>query len=122
MKTILFIEDEPTLQKTLGDFLAQGDYKVISALDGKTGLRLARSEKPDLILLDLVLPSMHGFDILKGLKGSRETKEIPVIILTNLEKMEDVEKAIELGARTYLVKTKYAIEEIMEKIEKTLKK
>lgn len=122
MKTILFIEDEPTLQKTLGDVLDQEDYKVISALDGKIGLRLAKSEKPDLILLDLVLPKMHGFEILRELKKDPETEEIPVIILTNLERMEDVEKAIELGAKTYLVKTKYAIEEIMEKIEKILKK
>ena len=120
MKKILFIEDESTLQKTLGDVLAQGNYKVISALDGKIGLRLAKSEKPDLILLDLVLPGMHGFEILRELKKDPETEEIPVIILTNLEKMEDVEKAIELGAKTYLVKTQYKIEEIMDKIKKVL--
>jgi len=120
MKTILFIEDESTLQKTLGDILTQEGYRVISALDGKIGLRLAKSEKPDLILLDLVLPSMHGFEVLKELKKDNETEEIPVIILTNLEKMEDVEKAIELGAKTYLVKTKYEIEEVMRKVKKTL--
>ncbi|MBU2635167.1 response regulator [Patescibacteria group bacterium] len=120
MKKILFIEDESTLQKTFEDVLTHGGYKVISALDGKIGLRLAKSEKPDLILLDLVLPSMHGFEVLKELKKNSETESIPVIILTNLEKMEDVEKAIELGAKTYLVKTKYAIEEIMEKIKKIL--
>ena len=120
MKKILFIEDESTLQKTLGDVLAQEDYKVISALDGKIGLRLAKSEKPDLILLDLVLPKMHGFEILRELKKDPETEEIPVIILTNLEKMEDVEKAIELGAKTYVVKTQYKIEEIMDKIKKVL--
>lgn len=120
MKTILFIEDESTLQKTFGDILTQDKYKMISALDGKIGLRLAKSEKPDLILLDLVLPSMHGFEVLKKLKQDPETKEIPVIILTNLEKMEDVEEAIKLGAKTYLVKTQYRIEEIMEKVKKAL--
>lgn len=120
MKTILFIEDESTLQKTFGDILTQDKYKMISALDGKIGLRLAKSEKPDLILLDLVLPSMHGFEVLKKLKQDPETKEIPVIILTNLEKMEDVEEAIELGAKTYLVKTQYRIEEVMEKVKKAL--
>lgn len=120
MKTILFIEDESTLQKTFGDILTQDKYKMISALDGKIGLRLAKSEKPDLILLDLVLPSMHGFEVLKELKQDPETKEIPVIILTNLEKMEDVEEAIELGAKTYLVKTQYRIEEVMEKVKKAL--
>lgn len=120
MKTILFIEDESILQKTFGDILTQDKYRMISALDGKIGLRLAKSEKPDLILLDLVLPSMHGFEVLKRLKQDPETKEIPVIILTNLEKMEDVEEAIELGAKTYLVKTQYRIEEVMEKVKKAL--
>jgi len=120
MKKILFIEDESTLQKTFGDILTEDKYKMISALDGKTGLRLAKSEKPDLILLDLVLPSMHGFEVLKRLKQDPETEKIPVIILTNLEKMEDVKEAIELGANTYLVKTQYRIEEVMEKVKKAL--
>lgn len=120
MKKILFIEDESTLQKTFGDILTQNKYKMISALDGKIGLRLAKSEKPDLILLDLILPSMHGFEVLKRLKQDLETEKIPVIILTNLEKMEDVKEAIELGAKTYLVKTQYRIEEVMEKIKKAL--
>ncbi len=120
MKTILFIEDESTLQKTFGDILTQDKYRMISALNGKIGLRLAKSEKTGLILLDLVLPSMHGFEVLKRLKQDPETKEIPVIILTNLEKMEDVEEAIQLGAKTYLVKTQYRIEEVMEKVKKAL--
>jgi len=120
MKKILFIEDESTLQKTFGDVLTHYEYKVISALNGEIGLRLAKSEKPDLILLDLILPRMHGFDVLKKLKQDSETEKIPVIILTNLEKMEDVEKAIELGAKTYLVKTQYKIEEVLDKIKKVL--
>lgn len=120
MKKILFIEDEPTLQKTVGDILKQESYETISALDGETGLRLAKSEKPDLILLDLILPKMHGFEVLKELKISPETKEIPVIILTNLERMEDVDKAIELGATTYLVKTQYEIKGVIEKIKKAI--
>jgi len=120
MKTILFIEDESALQKAFGDILTRDKYKMISALDGEIGLRLAKSQKPDLILLDLVLPSMHGFEVLKRLKQDPETKKIPVIILTNLEKMKDVEEAIELGARTYLVKTEYRIEEILQKVKKIL--
>ena len=120
MKKILFIEDESALQKTLEDILKQGSYKMISALDGETGLRLAESEKPDLILLDLILPRMHGFEVLKKLKGDSKTKDIPVIILTNLEGMKDINQAIELGATTYLVKTKYTIEEVIEKVEKAL--
>ncbi|PIR71906.1 MAG: response regulator [Candidatus Nealsonbacteria bacterium CG10_big_fil_rev_8_21_14_0_10_36_24] len=120
MKKILFIEDESVLQKAFGDVLQQKGYKILSALDGEIGLRMARSEKPDLILLDLILPRLHGFEVLKKLKEDPETKEIPVIVLTNLEKMEDINKAIELGATTYLVKTEYKIEEVIEKIKKII--
>lgn len=122
MKKILFIEDEATLQKTFGDILKQADYEIISALDGETGLKLAKAKKPDLILLDLILPAMSGFEILEKLKKDPETKGIPVIVLTNLERMEDVEQAIKAGATTYLVKTQYKIEEVIEKIKKTLAK
>ncbi len=121
MKKILFIEDEATLQKTFGDILKQAGYEIISATDGETGLRLANTKKPDLILLDLILPAMDGFEILEKLKKDPETKGIPVIVLTNLERMEDVERAIKVGATTYLVKTQYKIEEVIEKIKKILK-
>ena len=120
MKKILFIEDESALQKTFGEILRQEGYEMISALDGETGLRLAKSEKPDLILLDLILPKMPGFDVLKKLKEDNETKDIPVIVLTNLENIKDVDRAIELGATTYLVKAKYSLEEIVEKIKNAL--
>jgi len=120
MKTILFIEDESALQKTFGEIVAQGGYQMISALDGEIGLRVAKEKKPDLILLDLILPKIHGFDVLKKLKEENETRDIPVIVLTNLEGLEDVEKALKLGATTYLVKVNYSLEEILEKIKKAL--
>ena len=93
---------------------------MVSAMDGKYGLKLAATEKPDLILLDLILPRIHGFDVLKKLKEDDETKNIPIIVLTNLEGTGDVEKALELGATTYLIKTNYTLEEIIAKIKKTL--
>ncbi len=120
MKIILFIEDESALQKTFGEILTQEGYQMISALDGEIGLRLARDKKPDLILLDLILPKVNGFDVLRKLKEDKETKDIPVIVLTNLEEMGNVDKAIELGATTYLVKASYGLEEIVEKIKKAL--
>ena len=119
-KTILFIEDESALQKTVGDLLRGEGYEMISALDGEVGLRLAKEKKPDLILLDLILPRVHGFDVLKRLKEDPKTKEIPVIVLTNLEGLGDVDKAIELGANTYLVKAQYTLQEVVEKVEKAL--
>jgi CheY-like chemotaxis protein len=120
MKTILFIEDESALQKTFGEIIKNEGYEIISALNGEDGLKLAKVKKPDLILLDLVLPKIHGFDVLKQLKSDPETKEIPVIVLTNLEEIGNVEKAIELGATTYLVKAQYSLPEVIEKIKKTL--
>lgn len=120
MKSILFIEDESALQKTFGDLLRQEKYEMISALDGEIGLELAKAKKPNLILLDLILPKAPGFEVLRRLKEDSATKEIPVIVLTNLESMEDIEKAIELGATTYLVKANYSLEEVLEKVKKTL--
>ena len=120
MKKILFIEDEPVLQKNLESIFQIEGYKTIGALDGEIGLRLTQKEKPDLILLDLVLPKISGFDVLKKLKGDKETKNIPVIILTNLETMDDINKAIELGATTYLVKVNYNLEELIEKVKQAL--
>jgi len=120
MKVILFIEDESALQKTFGEVLRQEGYDLISALDGEIGVRLAEDKKPDLILLDLVLPKLHGFEVLKKLKENKATKSIPVVVLTNLEGIGDVDKAIELGATTYLIKTQYSLEEVVEKIKKAL--
>jgi len=120
MKKILFVEDESALQKTFGEILKPEGYEMIPALDGEIGLRLAKTKKPDLILLDLILPKVHGFEVLKKLKEDQETKDIPVIVLTNLEGIGDVDKAIELGANTYLVKAAYSLEEVVTKIKKAL--
>lgn len=120
MKNILFIEDEPALQKTVGDILEIEGYKISSALDGEAGLKLAKEEKPDLILLDLILPKMHGFEVLKSLKEFDATKEIPVIVLTNLEGMGEIEKVMELGATSYLVKANYTLDEVLGKIKQAL--
>ena len=120
MKKILFIEDESALQKTFGDVLRQEGYEMISALDGEIGLNLAKKEKPDLILLDLILPKVYGIEVLRKLKEDKRTKEIPIIILTNLERMGDVSKSLELGAKTYLIKAQYSLEEVVAKIKKAL--
>ncbi len=119
-KTILFIEDESAAQKSLSSVLGSKGFKVVSALDGESGLRLAQEQKPDLILLDLILPKMDGFEVLGRLKKGEDTRDIPVIILTNLERMEDVEKALGLGAKVYLTKANYTLEEIVEKVDRAL--
>jgi len=121
MAKILFIEDEAALQSAVGKILTDEGYQIISALDGEIGLRLAQDELPDLILLDCILPRKNGFEVLAELKKDLKTSGIPVIILSNLEGSEDIQRMIELGATTYLVKTNYRLEEIMKKIKDTLK-
>jgi len=121
MKKILFIEDEPNLQKAIGEILKQEGYEIFGAFDGAQGIELAKKEKPDMILLDLILPKKDGFEVLKEIKADEEIKDTPVIILTNLEGSGDVEKALDLGATTYLVKANYELDDIVAKIKEFLK-
>lgn len=121
MKKILIIEDEPVLQKTLSTALEQEGYEIKNAVDGEIGLRLAKETKPDLILLDLILPKIDGFEALEVLKNDDETKDIPVIVLTNLESAEEIERALAMGATTYLVKANYDLKDIIQKISETIK-
>jgi CheY-like chemotaxis protein len=120
-KKILFVEDEPSLQKAISELLNQEGYEVLTASDGEEGLKRAKDKDPDLILLDLILPKKDGFEVLKEIKEDEKMKDIPVIVLTNLEGIGDVEKAIELGATTYLVKANYKLEDVVTKIKDFLK-
>ncbi len=123
MQTILIIEDEPILQKALSVALQQAGYEIKSALEGETGLKLAKEIKPNLILLDLILPKMDGFEILSlcKLKKDESAKDIPVIILTNLESSQDIERALVLGAKTYLVKANYDLKDVIQKVKENIK-
>jgi DNA-binding response OmpR family regulator len=120
MKRILFIEDEAVLQQTLGDALQLQGYKFLSAMDGAAGLRLAKSELPDLILLDLMLPGKDGFEILEELRNYSKTEHIPVIVLTNLEGLKDIDRVLSAGATTYLVKTRHGLEDVLKKVKESL--
>ena len=121
MAKILFIEDEPGLQKTVSEILRQEGFEILEALDGDTGIEIAKKEKPDLVLLDLILPKKDGFEVLKELKENPETKDIKIVVLTNLENSSDVEKALGLGATNYLVKANYELEEVVQKVKDLLK-
>ncbi len=121
-KKILVVEDEATLHKALVDVLGQAGYKTFSALDGAMGLELSQKEKPDLVLLDIILPKMDGFEVLKNIKGDKDTSSIPVLMLTNLGDMEDVQKALEYGANGYLVKADFHLDDVLRKVEEILAK
>lgn len=120
MPKILVVEDERSLQKALTDALVKEGMEVVNALDGEIGLSLAKKEMPDLILLDLILPKIDGFEVLKQLKADATTVKIPVVVLTNLENSGDVERVLALGATNYLVKSNYELEEIVQKVKNVL--
>lgn len=121
MKKVLFIEDEMRLHKMFEDLFKAEEIQFFSAYDGESGLRLAEEERPDLILLDLILPRKNGFEVLKELKANPHLANIPVFVLTNLEGAQDVEKALSLGASAYLVKANYSLENILERIKEVFK-
>ena len=122
MAKILVVEDEPSLQKAMVDVLNINGYETVGAGDGEEGLAMARSLKPDLILLDIILPKMNGFEVLKAIKADETIKHIPVIVLTNLEGSTDIEQALSLGAMTYLVKTNYELDDIVKRAKDALAK
>ncbi len=121
LKKILIIEDEAALINNLALALSD-DYEVISAANGKEGLRRARNEAPDLILLDIILPDMNGIEILRKLKREEKTSDIPIIILTNLGDKETISKILQAGGKEYLVKADWSIDGITKKIEQILKR
>jgi DNA-binding response OmpR family regulator len=120
-KKILVIEDDSILQKALQEFLIAENFEVISAADGEIGERMAKAENPDLILLDIILPKKDGYEVLAELKKDEKSKDIPVILLTNLGSAEDIEKALSLGATNYLIKADYKLKEVASKIKEVLK-
>jgi DNA-binding response OmpR family regulator len=118
-KHILIIEDDASLVKLYGDMLSDLDVVIQSATTGKDGLSLVQTSKPDLILLDIMLPGgMNGFDVLEQLKNQSDTAQIPVIILTNLESEEKAGKAI--GAKDYLIKVNTTTDELVRAVKNAL--
>jgi DNA-binding response OmpR family regulator len=104
MKKILLIEDTLEMQKLIQTNLSARNYKVITGADGEQGLALAHRQPPDLILLDIRLPGITGWNVLKTLKSDSELKSIPVIIMTASETTDDSKQAIEMGAVEYFSK------------------
>jgi len=120
-KRILICEDEPDMRNILKSMVESADYEVLEAEDGERGIDIAFQKIPDLILLDLKMPKMNGFEVLEKLKYNPATQNIPVIILSNLDQEQDVSKGKALGAVDYLVKADVRLTEILEKIGAQIK-
>ncbi|MBU1558071.1 response regulator, partial [Patescibacteria group bacterium] len=114
---IILIEDDVILSRVIGEELGEAGFDVVFAFEGSEGLILSESQKPDLVLLDLMLPGMNGLDILKKFKKDPSVKNIPIIILTMLGNESDIKKGLELGAEDYIVKSQNAIGEIVDKVK-----
>lgn len=120
-KKILVIEDDRFLRELIARKLSDDGFVIIEAMDGEEGLKKVKEEKPDLILLDLILPSIDGFEVLSQIKKDENLKSIPVIILSNLGQREEVEKGLKMGAVDYLIKAHFTLGEIIEKMKNILK-
>lgn len=119
-QTILVAEDDRFLRKAAETTLARHGYRVIAAVDGEEALAMARAETPDLILLDLVMPKRHGFEVLRGLKADPATAHIPVIVLSNLGQEKDVQRALAEGAEAFCVKANLSLQELVRRVGERL--
>jgi DNA-binding response OmpR family regulator len=117
MKKILLVEDEPTLVDLCKLKFTKEGFNVISALDGESGLQLARMEKPDLIILDILLPVRNGIDFLKKLRAEPDISKTPVFVFSCFDDSAIKKQAFDLGAEDYVLKTKYTLDQLVEKIK-----
>ncbi len=120
MKKVLIIEDEEELIDLLQKKLIQEGYEVEIARDGEEGLAKIRSGKPDLILLDIVMPKLGGFEVLEVTSKDESIKSIPIIIISNSGQPVEINRAIELGVKDYLIKVDFTPKEVLEKVKKQI--
>jgi len=119
MKKILIVDDEERVRRLIETTLDIGDFQIFQAKDGEEALKIAQEEKPALILLDIMMPGMDGFEVCKWLKNNSETKSSYIIMLTAKGQKQDIEKGYTVGADDYFVKP-FSPMELLNKIEKVL--
>lgn len=118
---VLIIDDERGILKMYSQYLEHAGIEVITALDGSTGVSMAKEKKPDVILLDIIMPRYNGLDVLRDIRTNAETKNIPVFLLTNLPEESTGDKAKELGASGYLVKAEYEPKMLIDVLKGAIK-
>ena len=117
---ILIVEDTDLLRRMYHDRLAQDGYEILDAADGLAALAILREQQVDLILLDLIMPRMGGLQVLEAVKADPRTRNIPVVILTNLGEESTIEQAVSLGATDYLIKNQSRPADVSDKVTLTL--
>lgn len=121
-KNILIIEDDDFFRELIRKKLLSKDFDVLEAVDGEKGVETMKEKKPDLVLLDLLLPNIDGFEVLLKVKADPSISSTPIIILSNLGQQEDIERGLKLGAVDYLIKSQFDIDQIIGKIKTILDK
>ena len=120
MAKILIVEDDKTLIKMYQTKLTLENFEVEVAYDGEEGLEKLKTVSPDLVLLDLAMPKLDGFEFLKKMMADASLKKIPVVVLSNLGQESDIKKATDFGAKDYLIKANLTPRQVVEKIRKYL--
>jgi DNA-binding response OmpR family regulator len=120
MTRIIVADDDRMFRKVAETTLRRQGYDVATASDGEEALQLIRSERPDIIVLDLIMPKLQGFDVLTILKQDTLTSAIPVIVLSSLTQEQDKQEALDLGAVAYFNKTTFSMSELVKQVENTL--
>jgi len=121
MAKLLIVEDDELMLRMYTKLLSYVGFDTVIAKDGQEGLEKARTEKPSLIILDIMMPKINGLDVLKALKADKETQNIPVVLLTNVSDDNILTEALKLGATGYLIKSQIANNELIEEIKQYLK-
>lgn len=116
-KKILIIEDEEVMSSLLRRKLSQEGYTVEIARDGEEGLEKMKKEKPDLILLDIIMPKKGGFEVMEEMEKDKNLRTIPIIVISNSGQPVELDKAKELGAKDWLIKTEFDPQEVIEKVK-----
>jgi CheY-like chemotaxis protein len=119
-KQILLVEDDRFLRRACAAGLRQRGWTVLTAVDGEEALRMVQSERIDLVLLDMLMPKLHGLDVMRALKGEERTQSIPVLVLSNSSRERDVQEIMKLGAVGYLVKANLSLQELGNRVAELL--
>jgi len=119
-KKILMVEDEEIMIDLLQRKIAQEGYEIKVARNGEEGLAVMKEEKPDLVLLDIIMPKMGGFEVMEKMQGDKDLKKIPVIVISNSGQPVEIDRAQKMGAKDWLIKTEFDPQEVIEKIKKQI--
>lgn len=119
---IVLAEDDQFISRAYTDGLRRAGYEVVTAMDGNAAIAIIKAEKPDIILLDIIMPEKNGFEVIEEIKKDPELSAIPIIVLSNLGQDTDIQKGRDLGANDYFIKSNLSMAEVVAKVEQHLPK